>query len=87
MSAATMTGDIPPAWNCFGVPVTIRLLILDDNMLLDNVSSLLVTGALAKYNSSCSEWELQLIQVLWCLINFRFEENQVCVSLSFHDEK
>ena len=87
MSAANRTGDIPPAWNCVGVLVTIRLLILDDNMLLDNGSSLLVTCALAKNNSSCSEWELQLIQVLWCLINFRFEENQVCVSLSFYDEK
>ena len=52
MSAATKTGDIPPAWNCFGVDVTIRLLRLTwslraaDNMLLDNMSSLLVTCAL-----------------------------------------
>lgn len=36
----------------------------------------------AKNNSSCSEWELQLIQVLWCSVNFRFEENHVWFSLS-----
>ena len=93
MSAAREAGDIFSDWYYFGVLGIIRLWGWHDlrgrmtTCWLLKITwasnQFLVHSSSAKKLSSCSQWELQLILVLWRSIHFRFTENQVWISYSF----